>query len=230
MKPYYEDPSCVIYHGDAREVLPGLPEGVVVTDPPYNVGYHYDSYVDRLSADEYAVLLRETLRLPAVVLHYPEDIFEVAGILGELPQKVAAWVYNANTPRQWRMVAWFGCAPDFKKMRQPYKNLTDRRIQRLMAEGSEGTALYDWWHDDQVKNVSDEKTAHPCQIPEAVMKKIVGVTPAELIIDPFMGSGTTLRAAKDLNRRAVGVEIDERYCEIAARRLAQEVLPLGASC
>lgn len=229
MKPYYSDDSCVIYHGDARDVLPELEAGVVVTDPPYNVGYHYDSYNDRLSADEYADLLRATLRLPAAVLHYPEDIFDIATALGSRPEKVAAWVYNANTPRQWRMVAWFGCAPDFKRMRQPYKNLSDKRIRRLVEKGSPGTALYDWWHDDQVKNVSDEKTGHPCQIPLAVMVKVVGVTPTEVVIDPFMGSGTTLRAAKDLGRRSIGIEIDERYCEIAAKRMGQGVLPLGAS-
>lgn len=225
---YYEGAGITIYHGDFREVMPALdlePDATAITDPPYNVGYHYATYTDRMDTDEYlALFTRETIGERAVLLHYPEDLFHIAAARGQAPEKCAAWVYNAHTPRKWRMVAWFGCKPDFTKMRQPYKNVTDKRIQRKMAEGAEGSALYDWWHVEQVKNVSSDKTEHPCQIPTGVMRYVVGVTETATIVDPFMGSGTTLRAAKDAGRRAIGIEIDERYCEIAARRLGQEVL------
>lgn len=224
MKPYYEHAGITIYHGDCREVLPSLEDVTVITDPPYNIGYHYDEYKDSLTEDEYRELISSTVRTPSVVLHYPEDMFGISIALNEFPEKCAAWVYNANTPRQWRMIAWFGCEPDFSLVKQPYKNATDARVQRLIESGSQGCNLYDWWNDEQVKNVSEEKTVHPCQIPLAVMTKIVGVTPALEICDPFMGSGTTLRAAKDLGRRAIGIEIHEPYCELAAKRLSQEVL------
>lgn len=72
---------------------------------------------------------------------------------------------------------------------------------------------------------------HPCPFPDELPKRCIFATtePGDLVLDPFMGSGTTLRAAKDLGRKAIGIEIEERYCEIAAKRLAQEVLDFGES-
>jgi site-specific DNA-methyltransferase (adenine-specific) len=76
-------------------------------------------------------------------------------------------------------------------------------------------------------NAESIKT-HPTEKPAVLMRWVLGLhwVPADTILDPFMGSGTTLRAAKDLGRKAIGIEIDERYCEIAAKRLAQETLGL----
>lgn len=222
-KPYYEHAGITIYHGDARDLEL---EGLTVTDPPYNVGYGYDVHDDSLSDAEYRALLAGTLRVPAVVIHYPEPMFMVADALGA-PEKLVAWVYNANTPRQWRSVGWFGIKPDLGQDGQDYKNPTDRRIQQRIANG-ERARLYDWWEIQQVKNVSDEKTEHPCQIPLELMRRILLVTPFDgPVIDPFMGSGTTLRAAKDLGRSAIGVDVSERYCELAANRLSQEILVIG---
>ena len=226
VKPYYQDDLVTLYHGDARGAMDV--SGVVMTDPPYNVGYHYATYDDRLPHGEYLDLLASACRSPSVVIQYPEPMFDIAVTLGESPSKVVAWVYNANTPRQWRTVAWFGVKPDLSMVRQPYKNPTDRRVAALIASGKEGPAVYDWWHIDQVKNVSDEKVGHPCQVPLELMARVIAVTPAPVIIDPFAGSGTTLRAAKDAGRRAIGFEMDESYCEMAATRLSQEVLGLSA--
>ncbi len=226
MQPYYQDGTVTIYHGDCREVLPEFRKAVVISDPPYNVGYHYDGYKDRLPDEEYDNLLRSMFRPSSVILHYPRDIFRLARMLRREPDRCVSWVYHANTRYQWRMLAWFGVQPDFSRMKQPYKNTSDKRVMRLIAGGSEGCDLYDWWHVEQVKNVSDEKTEHPCQIPVKVMERAIGVTPADLIADPFMGSGTTLVAAKRLGRKAIGIELEEKYCEIAAKRLAQGALDL----
>ena len=73
---------------------------------------------------------------------------------------------------------------------------------------------------------SNADKSHPASFPLRLPTTAISATNAKTILDPFMGSGTTLRAAKDLNRKSIGIEIDEQYCEIAARRLAQEVLPL----
>lgn len=223
-KPYHEEPGITIYHGDCREILPQLPKvDLVLTDPPYNVGYHYASYKDSLSKEDYFSLLQNVLSYPFVLIHYPEDTFEIFRAINSIPTKCVAWTYNALTPRKWRLISWVGNDPDFSKQKQPFKNLNDKRILEAIKDGKEGASIYDWWHDEQVKNVSAEKTEHPCQIPLEIMKKIISISEGEIILDPFMGSGTTLRAAKDLGRKAIGIEIEEKYCEIAVKRLRQEV-------
>ena len=225
MTPYYDDGTCQIFHGDCREIVPTLPDGLMVTDPPYNVGYHYDEHDDDMAEDAYWRMLRDVMRLPLVFLHYPEALFRLARHIGE-PEEIVAWVYHANTPKQWRMLGWFGCKPDFSLDGQSYKNDNDRRVRQLIAAGKKAR-LYDWWHIEQVKNVSSEKTAHPCQIPVQLMARVLRITPEEgPIIDPFSGSGTTLLAAKQLGRHAIGIERSEQYCEIAAKRLEQASMNL----
>ena len=198
-------------------------QGTVISDPPYNVGYHYDGYKDKLPQEEYQEMLRVACRPQSVVIHYAEDLCALSWTLEELPSKMVAWVYNSNTARQWRGIAWFGVTPNFGAEGQEYKNLNDKRIVKRIEEGHQAR-LYDWWQTDQVKNVSAEKTAHPCQIPVTVMRRVINLTPCEMIIDPFCGAGTTLLAAKELGRACIGIEQNESYAEIAAKRLAQEVM------
>jgi DNA modification methylase len=217
--PYYQDRLGCIYHADNRTLLPRLPKGTTISDPPYNVGYHYDAHEDNLSVEEYEQLLRETIIEPCVVIHYAEALCALSWILEELPTKIVAWVYPSNTARQWRGVAWWGCAPDFRKDCQDYRNPNDKRIAERIARG-ERARLYDWWEINQVKNVSEEKTAHPCQIPLELMSRIIKITTPELVIDPYAGSGTTLLAAKLAGTPYIGIETSEQYCEIAAKRLS----------
>jgi DNA modification methylase len=224
VRSYYEDSLVTLYHGDARELLPSL-SGVVVTDPPYNIGYHYSEGGDNRPEQEYDELLRLTLRVPSVVVCYPEIHFRIARVLGRSPDRCAAWVYPANTPRQFRMVGWYGVKGQPERVPQPYRNPEDRRIRERMERGEQARG-YDWREIPQVKNVSADKTDHPCQNPVEVMAWMIQATDGDGLIDPFAGSGTTLVAAKNLGRRAIGIEMDERYCEIAAGRLSQGVLSL----
>jgi DNA modification methylase len=136
-------------------------------------------------------------------------------------EQVVCWVYNSNTGKQSRLISWWGCKPDFNKVRQPYKNLNDKRIIKRIEEGKTGAKLYDWWEVNQVKNVSKEKTAHPCQIPEEIIKRIILTTAKEndVIIDVFGGSGTTSKVADNLGFDTISYEIDSEYCEIINKRL-----------
>ena len=195
---------------------------VVVTDPPFNVGYHYNSYRDNMDSEDYYEMLSSVFQYsPFVVIHYPEEIYKIAFQVGEFPDKVVSWVYNSNTAKQHRDIAFFGIKPNFKQYGQPYKNVKDKRIMKRIAEGK-SARLYDWWEINQVKNVSKEKTKHPCQMPLEVMKRVIGILPEDYtIIDPFMGSGTTGVACKLLNRNFIGIEMDLDYYTIAKSRIEE---------
>lgn len=216
-----------LYNEDCLELLKsGNLDGkkiCIVTDPPFNIGYHYNSYKDNLKEEEYYEFLQEVLTLngfPFVVIHYPEQLYKLAFQVGLFPEKVVSWVYNSNTSKQHRDIAFFGIKPDFNKVKQPYKNPNDKRIIERIKQGKTGCKLYDWWNINQVKNVSKDKTGHPCQMPVEVMKNIIGILPEDyIILDPFMGSGTTGVACWELNRNFIGCEIDQEYYEIAKQRL-----------
>ncbi len=210
-----------IIHGDAIEELQKIKEPfIIVTDPPFNVGYHYNDYKDNMGADEYYQMLGDVFQFaPFVVIHYPEEIYKIAFQVGQFPEKIVSWVYNSNTHKQHRDIAFFGIKPNFNNIAQPYKNPTDKRIMKRIAEGKTARG-YDWWNINQVKNVSKEKTQHPCQMPLQVMENIVKLIPKDiLIVDPFAGSGTTGLACKILNRKFIMIEQDIKYIEIIKNRL-----------
>lgn len=198
----------------------------IVTDPPFNIGYHYNTYKDKMAEDEYLKFMKDVLKtrdIPYVIIHYPESLYKIAMYNQDAPTKVCSWVYNSNTAKQHRDVAFFGVKPNFKQVLQPYKNPNDKRIKARIAQGKLGCKLYDWWNINQIKNVSKEKTKHPCQMPIQVMKNIVGIIPKNfIIIDPFMGSGTTGVACKQLGYKFIGCEIDKDYFQIAKSRIDNE--------
>ena len=200
---------------------------ILVSDPPFNMNYKYETYDDNLDEDEYYEMLDFFFHdLPSVVIHYPEELYKLSFQIGKFPSKVISWVYNSNTAKQHRDIAFFDIKPDMSKVKQPYKNLNDKRIIERIENGEVGANLYDWWEINQVKNVNEEKTEHPCQMPLEVMKRIIGILPDNcLIIDPFMGSGTTGLAVIEMNneqnkkRDFIGIELDKKYYKIALNRL-----------
>lgn len=218
---------CELINGDCTEefirILNAYQNIIVVSDPPFNIGYHYKNYKDNMDEGEYYEMLGYLFgNTPSVVIHYPESLYRLAFQIGKPPDRVVSWVYNSNTAKQHRDIAFFDVKPDFNAVKQPYKNPNDRRIQKRIAEGKTGCKLYDWWNINQVKNVSKDKTNHPCQMPLEVMKNIVGILPKDaIIVDPFMGSGTTGVACKELGRDFIGIELDEEYFNIAKKRIEE---------
>lgn len=211
-----------IYKGDCLNIINKIHQDfIIVTDPPFNIGYKYNSYKDKMNEEQYYDMLYNLLiNRKSVVVHYPEQLHKLSIKLGYAPNKVVSWIYNSNTRKQHRDIAFYNVKPDFGKVRQPYKNLKDKRILERIKNGATGAKLYDWWNINQVKNISKEKTEHPCQMPLEVMKNVIGILPDDLlIVDPFMGSGTTGVACKELGRDFIGIEIDEQYYEIARKRL-----------
>jgi site-specific DNA-methyltransferase (adenine-specific) len=215
-------PKIELIQGDCLEKMKDIPDDVFIfSDPPYNQGYHYNLYHDRMGKDEYANMLRKVFGdRKSAIIHYPEEIIQImGGGLFDL-QQVVSWVYPSNTAKQHRLIAWFCCKPDMRKIPQPYKNPTDKRIAKRIAEGKMARS-YDWWEINQVKNVSKKDNPHPCPVPLQLMEKIILSTTQEgdVVCDPFMGSGTTGIACKNLNRSFIGIELDPEYFKIAEKRI-----------
>jgi DNA modification methylase len=207
--------------GDCLEELAKIKgDFVIVTDPPFNIGYHYSNYKDNMEEGEYYSWLAEVFKFsPFVCIHYPESLYKLSWKVEEIPEKVISWVYNSNTAKQHRDIAFFGIKPDFRKLGQPFKNPKDKRIMKRIADGKQARG-YDWWNINQVKNVSKDKTSHPCQMPVEIMENIIKLIPSDkLIVDPFAGSGTTGVACKNLNRNFILIEKEEKYCKIGQERL-----------
>ena len=226
---FHEIGDCLLLNANCMDVFEDILKEhsnvIVVSDPPFNVGYHYNKYSDSMKDDEYYKMLVTLFgQTPSVVIHYPEALYRLAIEMGKSPERVVSWIYNSNTARQHRDIAFFDVKPDFNAIRQPYKNLNDKRIQKRIAEGKTGAKLYDWWNINQVKNVSKDKTTHPCQMPLEVMKNAIGILPPDaIIVDPFMGSGTTGVACVELGRKFIGIEMDEEYFDIVKQRISDAV-------
>lgn len=227
------DEKIKLFNGDSVELFEKIISNnneqniILVSDPPFNINYKYDKYKDKMAEEDYYLMLKYFFSsFPSVVIHYPEQLYKLSFKMGKIPEKVISWVYNSNTAKQHRDIGFFGIKPDMKKVKQPYKNPNDKRIKQRMKKGIMGGRLYDWWNVNQVKNVSKEKTSHPCQMPLKVMKNIIGILPDDcLIIDPFMGTGTTgiavieMNKEQGVNRKFIGIELSKDYFDIATKRI-----------
>lgn len=223
MKPYYEDDFVTLYHGDCREVTAWLEADVLVTDPPYGIKWTsgVTSYRERgrvngvtaIEGDDSTAARDEVLALwsprPAVVFGSwratrPEGVKHrlIWHKKGQMPGPV-----NAAFLTQDEEIYIVG-AGEWRKSSPPLRSVIPTTEERGRAAATSG---------------------HPTPKPVGLMEVLIDRCPPGTIADPFSGSGSTLVAAKQLGRRAIGVELDEHYCELAARHLAQDTLFGGAA-
>ncbi len=221
---FYKDDIATIYNNDLRQNIHSLTFDYILTDPPYNINYKYPDYNDNMRDEEYINLLNEMEGYKSIIIHYPEAIVNyVAEALGSV-KKMVSWCYNNNgSSKAHRSIAFFGCEPDFNKVKQPYKNLNDKRIKKLIDNGSTGARLYDWFNDiNLIKNVSKEKNKNfTNQIPIKLLERIILLTTNEgdTILDPFFGSGSLYFACKNTNRKCIGIEVSKKHLEVFKERL-----------
>ena len=217
MKPYYEADGITIYHGDCREILPQLGVDAVVTDPPYGIGI--------VSGGGTVGGTKAGVARSYLPVHDDDKPFDPTWLLA-LAVPTVLWGGNhyADMPAASRWLVWDkrdgGASDNFADCELAWTNLGGpARLHRQLWRGMIAR-----------RGAGDGVREHPTQKPVALMAWCLGFVPADAVVaDPFMGSGTTLRAAKDLGRRAIGIELEERYCEIAVQRLAQMNLDLGAA-
>ncbi len=219
MTPYYEHAGIVIYHADCRDVLPTLaPVDLLLTDPPYGVALNTDN--SRFSGGTLDNIARRGTGVgsadgaPIVNDDQPFD----PGFLSSIGQHQIIWGWNHYPDKLPRGA----CLVWLKRYDDAFGSFLSDAETAWMSHGH---GVY--CRRDLSNNAIVNWRVHPTQKPESLMCWCLEFFPsARNILDPFMGSGTTLVAAKRLGRRAIGIEIEEKYCEIAVKRLAQEALPL----
>lgn len=241
MKPYYEHAGITIFHGDCREVLPTLTGDLVVTSPPYNLlrrhsgagknSIHADGlwkkliedwYPDEQSEMVYQQEQREVIALclkAAPCLCYNHKIRYQIKRTGRAIHPFE-WV---DSKALWVEVIWDRSGGPALNCRRPVPS--DERVFVLGRPAA--------WNDLGLTTIwriypTAQGIDHPCPFPLELARNCIGsfTDEGQIVIDPYCGAGTTLLAAKNSGRRAIGIEIQEAYCELAAKRLAQERLPL----
>jgi site-specific DNA-methyltransferase (adenine-specific) len=236
MKPYYQHGGITIYHGDCRKVMPTIPSGsidAIWTDPPYGNGNHQGDFNSRLNkhrnrkdvpiANDTPELMRDVVDAMFIeaVRVLKKDCCCCCCCGGGGPEPTFAWIANRMDSKGLKFfhsVIW--------DKRNPGIGWRYRRQHEMVMIAHRAGGKLRWANDNlAVPNVipifPDRERQHPNEKPIALVTKFLSwhCCESDIVLDPFMGSGTTLVAAKQLTLRATGIEIEEKYCEISARRL-----------
>lgn len=251
MKPYYRDKLCTLYHGNALELLPTLPSrsvSTVLTDPPYSSGGLHRSDRNQRTNDKYVLngTAKQYLNFQGDNRDQRSFLAWTMVWLGQCHRLVVpgggAFIFT-----DWRQLptltdaiqgggfVWRGIIPwDKTSASRPSKGwfraqceylLTATRESRGKEQESSGACLDGFWR--QAVNGSAEEKLHSTGKPVELHQWLLQVAKPGAVLDPFVGSGTTLRAAKNLGLPCIGIEIEESICEVAAKRLQQECLTLA---
>jgi DNA modification methylase len=198
--PYYEDESVTLFHGDCREITAWLEADVLVTDPPYGIAYVSGWKPNEIQGDS-DLGLRD----------------DVLARWGDRPAIVFG-TWRVDRPAATRaLLVWDkGEWPGMGDLKLPWGPSHEEVY--ILGDGftgtREGTVI-------RTNRIPAARVDHPTPKPVSLMERLVQKCPAGVVADPFAGSGATLLGARAQGRRAIGVELEERYCEVIANRLAQ---------
>jgi DNA modification methylase len=212
--PYYEQDGITIYHGDCREILPSIgPVDLLLTDPPYGIALKSHGTRFRGMAE---IVGDGSTQVGQLVCDWAEES-AIPTVVFASPMK--PWQGRWRQHLVWDKGGAVGIGGDRATCwKQSWELVQVARTGKLSGQRDEAVLRF---HVNS-KNSELHPAAKPVELIRHLLWKVGGAS----IFDPFMGSGTTLCAAKDLGRKAIGIEIEERYCEIAAKRLQQSVMAL----
>lgn len=222
MTPYYQSGGITIYHGDCREILPGLGAfDLALTDPPYGIRIGTRAR-PRLAPD--ATRRWGACEYPPVI--GDDKPFDPAHLL-ELAPGAVLWGannYASRLPDTRFWLAW-----DRKCGRAARSNITDCELAAVYGHRFKTVRMFrHMWAGFQRDSEVGQKHVHPTQKPVALMAWCLDFFPdARRVVDPYMGSGPVAKACLDAGREYVGIELDERYCEVAVRRLEEGLRRAG---
>ena len=213
MTLYYEDDLVQLYHGDCREIAAWLDADVLVTDPPYGM-----AYVSNFS--------RYGSTPPIAGDQDPAARDHMLTAWGDRPGLVFGTWRVPRPPGATQLLVWDkGDSPGMGDLRLPWGPSHEEVY--VLGSGFAGKRTGSVIRVKTLSAGNPDRPDHPTPKPIGLMERLIEKCPPGVIADPYAGSGSTLVAAKNLGRRAIGVELEERYCEIAAKRLCQDVLDFG---
>lgn len=229
--PYYQDEAVTLWHGDCREVAAWLDADVLVMDPPYGTQFSVENPKGGYGRRQNAA---GNSRYASTRKNIGVEGFTIAndGTTETRDEALTMWQARGpalvfGSPRQpdppilvADRLVWDKKRPGMNGGPWRYRHESIYVTAGFVRSSDAAVSIIEAWPD---------QTDHIHAKPLALMLRLVAAAPPGVIADPFAGSGSTLAAAKQLGRRAIGVELDERYCEIAARRLGQDVLDFGST-